>query len=109
MWGWERRSRVQVCKTQRNANLPAQEAWVVGQLLERNCRRTEQQGIERLRLLSGDSTERRWQGEGHQEVGNRQQQGVLLGEPFLGGLVLTGRAMAVTTGVVAIAGELAGR
>jgi len=44
-----------------------------------------------------------------QEVGDRQQQRLLLGEPGLGGFLLAGRAVAVATGVVAVANELTGR
>ena len=80
----------------------------MGQLLERRCGRAKQQGIERFRLLASERTQFGGQREGDQEVRNRQEQHVLLGEPGLGGLVLAGRAVAVATGVVAVAHDLTG-
>jgi hypothetical protein len=43
------------------------------------------------------------QGEGDQKVGNRQQQPLLFGQPFLASLVLTFRTMAVATRTIDIA------
>jgi hypothetical protein len=80
----------------------------VGQLLERRCGRAKQQRIERFRLLASESTQFGGQREGDQEVRNRQEQHVLLGEPGLGGVLLAGRAVAVATGVVAVTHDLTG-
>jgi hypothetical protein len=46
-----------------HANLPAQEARILGELLERCGRRTKQQGIDRLRVRAGDGTQFGGQGE----------------------------------------------
>jgi hypothetical protein len=55
-----------------HANLPAQEARILGELLERRCGRAKQQGIDRLRLLSSERTQLGGQREGNQEVGHGQ-------------------------------------
>src|SRR6266545_3615075 len=92
-----------------HAHLPTQEARVLSQLLERGRGRTKEQRVDRLGLLSSERAELRRQCKGDQEVGNRQQQRLLLGEPGLGSVLLTRWAVAVATGMVAVAGDLARR
>jgi hypothetical protein len=92
-----------------HANLSAQQAPVLGQPLQSRGRRRKQQRIDRLRLLAGESTQLGRQRKGDQKGADRQQQRQLLGEPGLAGLVLTSWAVAVATGVRAVAGELTGR
>src|SRR6266487_1118148 len=55
-----------------HANLPTQKAWVLGELLQRRSRCMKEQGIDRLRLVSSECAELRWQREGDQKVGNWQ-------------------------------------
>ena len=69
-------------------------------MLKRRCRCAKEQGINGLRLLSGDGSQLGRQCEGDQEVRDRQEQRVLLGQPGLGGLVLAGGAVAVATAVI---------
>jgi len=66
----------------------------------------KQQRIDGLRLLSGDGPQRGGQRKGDQEVRDRQEQRLLLGQPGWGGVLLAGRAVAIATGVVAVAGDL---
>jgi len=63
-------------------------------------RSLEQQAVDHGLVLPGDGSDRRRQTEHDVEVGNRQQFGFPLGQPFLGGDGLALRTMAVAAGVV---------
>ena len=67
---------------------------------QRLGRRLEQQVVDDGLVLPGDGGDRRRQAEHDVEVGNRQQLGFPIGQPFLGGNSLALRAVAVAAGVV---------
>jgi len=92
-----------------HANLPTHKARILGKLLQSCGGGAKEQRIDRLRVCSSDGTQFGGQREGDQEVGNRQEQRVLRGEPGLGSVLLAGWTMPVATGVIAVAGELTGR
>ena len=67
---------------------------------QRFGRRLEQQVVDDGLVLPGNGGDRRRQGEHDVEVGNRQQLGFALGQPFLGGNSLALRTVAIAAGVV---------
>ncbi len=62
-------------------------------------RRTHQQIVAEPLVGEDQSPQLSGQGEGHHEIGHRQQLGALALEPLLGFVVLTVRTAAVTAGV----------
>jgi hypothetical protein len=70
-----------------HANLPTEKARILGKLLQSCGGGVKEQRIDLLRVCAGDGTQFGGQREGDQEVRNRQEQRVLLGEPGLGGLL----------------------
>jgi hypothetical protein len=64
----------------------------------------KQQVVHALLVLAGDLAELGREGEGQQEVGNRQEQFPLQLEPVFGSFLLAFGAVAVTAGVVAVTG-----
>ena len=84
------------------ADLPAEEAWIAGQLLHRRRRGTKQQGIELALLAAGKLAQRGRQGEGEKEVWHRQQQVLLARQPGLSRGLLTGRTVTILARVVAV-------
>ena len=91
-----------------HAELAAHEARVLGQLLERGRRGAEEQVVDQRLVLERHRAQRTRQGERDQEVRHRQQELLLAGQPVLGRIVLAGRTVAITTGVVGVAGGVAG-
>ncbi len=88
---------------QREARRAAQPARVGGKCVQRSCRRTEQQRVERARVAAGQPVDRVRQGEHQMEIRHRQQLPPPRREPSLLGARLALRAVAVTAGVVLIA------
>ncbi len=88
-----------------HSHLPAEEAGIGGKLLERGRRRAKQNRVQAALVLPEQITEGRRHREGHEEVRDGQQQRLLLGEPGLCPILLTGGAVAVAAGVILVAGD----
>jgi len=86
-------------------NLPAEEAWVLRELLQSRGGGTKEQRVDRACVLARHRPQTRGEREGDQKVRYWEQQVLLPRQPGLGSLVLAPRTMAVPTGVVAIAGR----
>jgi hypothetical protein len=83
-----------------NANLGAKPLGIGGDRQGGFDRRREQQTIDRGFVLVGDVGDRTRQREDEVEVADREQFGLTLGEPLLGGGALTLGAMPVAAAVV---------
>src|SRR5260221_13467005 len=80
--------------------------WIGGDRGQRLGRGFEQDVVDDGLVLIGDVADRRRQGEHHVIVRHRQQLGLALGEPLLGGGALALRTVAAS---VAVCGGLSGR
>ena len=83
-------------------DLAANPTRLLCQLLGCRCRGFEEQIIEQALVRASDLIEASWQGEGEQEVGNRQEQILLLLQPALCIFVLAFGTMAVAAGMVTV-------
>jgi hypothetical protein len=81
--------------------MSADKAGVVGQKLRCLCGSTEEQIIEKGLVRAGEWAQGRRNGEGEHEVRDRQQEILLMLQPFLGFVVLALWTVAVAAGVVA--------
>ena len=72
-------------------------------MLQRSCRSPEEERIDAALVLTGNLTQRSRQRKGHQKVGPGQQQVLLLREPGLRGILLTGGTVPIATRVIAVA------
>src|SRR3954447_5918028 len=86
-----------------HANLPTQKAWILGELLQSSGGGAKQQRVDRAWVLAGKRAQTSGQREGDQKVWHWQQYVLLVGQPGLAGILLTGRAVAIAAGMVAIA------
>ena len=85
-------------------NLSTHKARITGKLLGGLCGSPKQQVVNALLVLAGDLAELGREGEGKQEVGNRQEQFPLQLEPVFGSFLLAFGAVTVAAGVVAVTG-----
>ena len=85
-------------------NLATHKARIMGKLLGGLCGSPKQQVVHALLVLAGKLAKFSGEGEGQQEIGNRQQQFPLQLEPVFGSFLLAFGAMAVAAGVVAVTG-----
>src|SRR5215472_9132963 len=74
--------------------------WRAARVLARCWRRLEQQVVDHSLVLIRDVTELGWQCVEHMKVRHRQQLGLALGQPFLGGSALTLGAVPIAAAVV---------
>ena len=81
----------------------AHEARVLSQLLRSRGRGAKEQAIDQLLVAARDLAQFLRQGEGEQKVGDRQEQRLLLLQPFLPGRVLALGTVAILARMVAVA------
>jgi hypothetical protein len=84
------------------ADLPADEARVLGQVLEGGGRSAEEEVVEGFLVAANDVPELAGQGEGEEKVWGREQEVLLLLQPPLGLVVLALGTMPVAAGVIEI-------
>ena len=83
-------------------DLATDPTWILCQLLGGSGRAFEEQIVELALVRASDFIKARGQGEGEQEVGNRQEQILLFFQPVLAILMLAFGTMAVAAGMITI-------
>jgi len=89
------------------AQLSADEPWVLSQLLEGGSGSAEEQIVDCFLIAPGNRAQLGRQGESYQEVMSGQEQVLLLSQPLIGLLILALGTVAVLAGVVTVALRLA--
>src|SRR6266508_1151827 len=88
-----------------HAELPANKARIGGQLLQRRGRGAKEQGVDLPLMAVRQRAQLGWEREGYQKIRYRQQTIVLRGQPAFGSVMLTGRAVTIAAGVIAVRSE----
>ena len=92
-----------------HAELPAEEARISGELLERGGGCPKQRRVDLAWVGAGHIPQLGWHGKRDEEIRDGQETRLLGGQPCLARVLLAGRAMAVATGMIAVAGGLTAR
>jgi hypothetical protein len=83
------------------AELSADKAGILSQMLCCRCRSTKEQVIDKVLVTASECAQGRGQGEGEHEIRDWQEKILLFLQPLLGLVVLAFWAVAVAAGVVA--------